>query len=115
MDQKRDDEFFELLRPRGLRKKLAKSIAGLEGNSRRNGAQGRKSLARQSTTWVVPRTTFAPGSSEATPSALLRRKRPRAGTRSKRRSARHRARSEVHKPAPRSGRTRAKAKAGSRS
>jgi hypothetical protein len=34
------DEFFDLLRRRGLRKKFAKTIAGLEGNSRRDGAKG---------------------------------------------------------------------------
>jgi hypothetical protein len=34
------DEFFGLLRRRGVRKKLAKRVAGLEGNSRRDGAKG---------------------------------------------------------------------------
>jgi hypothetical protein len=41
-----NDDFFALLRARGLRKKLAKSIAALDGNARRAGASGEK-LARQ--------------------------------------------------------------------
>ena len=40
MDKTLDHDFFELLRARGLRKKLAKSIASLKGNSKRNGAAG---------------------------------------------------------------------------
>ena len=40
------DEFFDLLRSDGLRKKVAKPLAKLEGNSRRSGAAGEK-LARQ--------------------------------------------------------------------
>ena len=46
MAKQSDDDFFELLRARGLRKKLAKSIAALEGNSQRRGAKGEK-IARQ--------------------------------------------------------------------
>src|SRR6187200_2275423 len=46
MAKSRNDELFELLRERGLRKKLAKSIAALDGNSRRAGATGEK-LARK--------------------------------------------------------------------
>ena len=42
----KSDEFFDLLRSRGLRKKVAKPMAALEGNSRRSGAAGEK-LARQ--------------------------------------------------------------------
>jgi len=34
------EEFFDLLRERGVRKKLAKKVARLEGNSRRAGAKG---------------------------------------------------------------------------
>ena len=34
------EEFFGALRERGVRKKVAKKIAGLEGNSRRAGAKG---------------------------------------------------------------------------
>jgi hypothetical protein len=34
------DELFDLLRQRGVRKKVAKPIARLEGNSRRAGAKG---------------------------------------------------------------------------
>jgi hypothetical protein len=40
------DEFFDLLRSQGLRKKLAKPLAALDGNRRRGGAQGEK-LARK--------------------------------------------------------------------
>ena len=46
MAKSRNDELFQLLRERGLRKKLAKSIAALDGNSRRAGAKGEK-LARK--------------------------------------------------------------------
>jgi HAD superfamily hydrolase (TIGR01490 family) len=46
MAKNRDDELFDLLRARGLRKKLAQSIAALNGNSRRAGAKGER-LARQ--------------------------------------------------------------------
>lgn len=34
------DELFELLREHGVRRKLAKPVARLEGNSRRDGAKG---------------------------------------------------------------------------
>jgi hypothetical protein len=40
------DDLFTLLRARGLRKKVARSVAALEGNVRRAGASGEK-LARQ--------------------------------------------------------------------
>jgi hypothetical protein len=41
-----NDDLFDRLRSAGLRKKLAKPIAKLEGNSKRAGAKGEK-LARQ--------------------------------------------------------------------
>jgi len=34
------DELFDLLRERGVRKRVAKPVARLEGNSRRDGAKG---------------------------------------------------------------------------
>ena len=40
------DELFDLLRSYGLRKKSAKPLAALEGNSRRDGTRGER-LARQ--------------------------------------------------------------------
>ena len=46
MAKTNDDDLFTLLRARGLRKSIARSVAALEGNSRRAGAQGEK-LARQ--------------------------------------------------------------------
>jgi hypothetical protein len=46
MANKNADDLFTMLRARGLRKKLAKSVAALEGNARRAGAGGEK-LARQ--------------------------------------------------------------------
>jgi hypothetical protein len=46
MANRNSDDFYDLLRARGLRKKVAKSIAALEGNSRRAGASGER-LARQ--------------------------------------------------------------------
>lgn len=46
MAKKLDEDLFALLRSHGLRKKVAKSIAALDGNSRRAGAEGEK-LARQ--------------------------------------------------------------------
>ena len=39
-NNKQGDELFGLLRERGVRKKVAKSVARLDGNSRRSGAQG---------------------------------------------------------------------------
>ncbi len=45
MAKKRDDDFFRQLRARGLRKKVAKAIASLEGRSRA-GAKGER-LASQ--------------------------------------------------------------------
>jgi hypothetical protein len=41
----KSDEFFDVLRSHGLRKKVAKSLAALDGNGRREGAEGEK-LAR---------------------------------------------------------------------
>jgi hypothetical protein len=46
MAKTHNDELFDLLRQRGLRKKLARSIAALDGNSRRAGAKGEE-LARK--------------------------------------------------------------------
>jgi hypothetical protein len=46
MANKNNDDFFALLRARGLRKKVARSIAALDGTGRRAGASGEK-LARQ--------------------------------------------------------------------
>lgn len=46
MAKKRDDDLFRLLRARGLREKVARAIASLEGNSRRAGSKGEK-LASQ--------------------------------------------------------------------
>ena len=46
MAKTNNDDLFTLLRARGLRKRIARSVAALEGNSRRAGAQGEK-LARQ--------------------------------------------------------------------
>jgi len=40
------DDLFDLLRARGVRRRLAKPVARLEGNSRRNGAKG-EALAQQ--------------------------------------------------------------------
>ena len=42
----KSEEFFDVLRSHGLRKKIAKPLAALEGNGRRSGAEGEK-LARQ--------------------------------------------------------------------
>ena len=42
----KSDDFFELLRSHGLRKKVAKPLAALDGNRRRTGVAGEK-LARQ--------------------------------------------------------------------
>jgi hypothetical protein len=39
-NDKHGDELFDLLRDRGVRKRLAKPVARLEGNSRRDGAKG---------------------------------------------------------------------------
>lgn len=46
MANKSNDDLFDLLRARGVRRKLAKPLAALDGNSRRAGAQGEQ-LARQ--------------------------------------------------------------------
>jgi hypothetical protein len=43
---KHGDDLFDLLRARGVRKRLAKPVAQLEGNSRRNGTKG-ETLAQQ--------------------------------------------------------------------
>jgi hypothetical protein len=43
---KSEDELSDALRARGVRKKLAKSLGKLDGNSQRNGAKGEQ-LARQ--------------------------------------------------------------------
>jgi hypothetical protein len=43
---KKSDEFFDLLRAHGLRKKVAKSVAALDGNRQRAGAKGER-LARE--------------------------------------------------------------------
>lgn len=40
MADKREEDLFDLLRARGLRKRLARSIAELDGNRRRAGAKG---------------------------------------------------------------------------
>jgi hypothetical protein len=37
---KQGDHLFDVLRERGVRKRLAKPVARLDGNSRRNGAEG---------------------------------------------------------------------------
>ena len=42
----KSDEFFDLLREHGLRKKVAKRLAALDGNGRRAGAKGEE-MARQ--------------------------------------------------------------------
>lgn len=42
MAKKPDDDLFRSLRARGLRRKVAKSLANLEGNSRRAGSKGQK-------------------------------------------------------------------------
>jgi len=46
MKTSQNEDLFDLLRARGLRKKVAKPIAALDGNSRRAGAKGQR-LARQ--------------------------------------------------------------------
>ena len=45
LEMAKSDDFFNLLRSHGLRKKVAKPLAALDGNSRRTGAAGEK-LAR---------------------------------------------------------------------
>ena len=42
----KSDDFFDLLRSHGLRKKVAKPLSALDGNGRKSGAAGEK-LARQ--------------------------------------------------------------------
>lgn len=42
----KSEDFFDVLRSHGLRKKVAKPLAALVGNGRRSGAEGEK-LARQ--------------------------------------------------------------------
>jgi len=42
MAKKPENDLFQSLRARGLRRKVAKSLAGLEGNSRRAGSKGQK-------------------------------------------------------------------------
>ena len=42
----KQDDLFDVLRARGLRKGIAKRVASLDGNSRRAGAEGER-LARQ--------------------------------------------------------------------
>jgi hypothetical protein len=44
--KQRNDDLFRTLRARGLRRKIAKPIASLDGNKRRAGSSGEK-LARQ--------------------------------------------------------------------
>jgi hypothetical protein len=46
MAGKQNDDLFEVLRGRGLRKRVAKTIAELDGSSRRVGSKGEK-LARR--------------------------------------------------------------------
>jgi hypothetical protein len=46
MANQQNEDLFDLLRARGLRKKVARSIAALDGNSRRSGVKGER-LARQ--------------------------------------------------------------------
>jgi hypothetical protein len=46
MARKQSDDLFEVLRGRGLRKRVAKTIAELDGSGRRVGSKGEK-LARR--------------------------------------------------------------------
>jgi hypothetical protein len=46
MANKTNDDLFDLLRARGVRRKVAKPLAALNGNSRRAGAKGER-FARQ--------------------------------------------------------------------
>jgi hypothetical protein len=100
------DALFDLLRSCGLRKRVAKPLAALEGNSRRDGTKGER-LARQT---VEDLTSAA----DAIERRILRRDRTR--TQAARKAAQTRKRNSAKRSANarKSAKTRGKA-AGSRS
>jgi hypothetical protein len=97
------DDLFTLLRARGLRKKVARSVAALDGNARRDGAGGEK-LARQ----TVDDLTAA---AETIQERVLRRDRTRSQAARKAGQTRKRKATKRSAAAQKAARTRARATA----
>jgi hypothetical protein len=96
------DDLFTLLRARGLRRKVAKSVAALEGNSRRAGAAGEK-LARQTVDDLI-------AAAESIRTRVLRRDRTRSQAARKAGQTRKRNATKRSAAAEKAARTRAKAR-----
>jgi hypothetical protein len=97
------DDLFTLLRARGLRKKVARSVAALDGNARRDGAGGER-LARQ----TVDDLTAA---AETIQERVLRRDRTRSQAARKAGQTRKRKATKRSAAAQKAARTRARATA----